>query len=46
MSPEGWGFVDNSGALVINPQFERAEPFANNLAAVYAAPKEPADGEP
>ena len=29
-----WGFADKSGSLVINPQFERAEPFASGLAEV------------
>src|ERR1019366_7878495 len=29
-----WGFVSNSGELVINPQFERADVFAEGLAAV------------
>ena len=29
-----WGFVDKNGSLVINPQFERAEPFAENRAAI------------
>src|ERR1035437_2624563 len=29
-----WGFADKSGKLVINPQFERAEPFASGLAEV------------
>jgi len=31
-----WGFADQSGKLVINPQFERAEPFASGLAEVAA----------
>ena len=29
-----WGYVDKAGTLVINPQFERAEPFAAGLAGV------------
>ena len=29
-----WGFADKSGKLVINPQFERAEPFVSGLAEV------------
>ena len=29
-----WGFADQSGKVVINPQFERAEPFASGLAEV------------
>src|ERR1035437_3884839 len=29
-----WGFVDKSGKLVINPQFDRAEVLAERLAAV------------
>jgi len=29
-----WGFVSISGELVINPQFERAEVFAEGLAAI------------
>ncbi|MGO9002185.1 MAG: WG repeat-containing protein, partial [Limisphaerales bacterium] len=29
-----WGFADKSGNVVINPQFERAEPFASGLAEV------------
>ena len=32
-----WGFADKSGKLVINPQFERAEPFASGLAEVRLA---------
>ena len=29
-----WGFVDNSGNIVINPQFDRADVFESGLAAV------------
>ena len=29
-----WGFVDPNGKLVINPQFDEAESFANGLARV------------
>ena len=29
-----WGFVDKSGQTVINPQFDRAEVFADGLAPV------------
>ena len=29
-----WGFADQSGKLVINPQFDRAEAFSEKLAAV------------
>ena len=29
-----WGYVDNSGTFVINPQFENAYPFFNGLARV------------
>src|SRR3954467_13641206 len=29
-----WGYVDKAGTRVINPQFERAEPFTFGLAAV------------
>ena len=29
-----WGFVDKSGKLVANPQFERASAFAEGFAAV------------
>ena len=28
-----WGFVDKSGTLAINPQFDRAEAFSSGLAA-------------
>src|SRR6266850_7848906 len=29
-----WGYVDKGGKVVINPQFERAGPFAEGLAEV------------
>lgn len=29
-----WGFIDTNGRFVINPQFDRAEPFAEGLAPV------------
>ena len=28
-----WGFVDKTGTLAINPQFDRAEAFSSGLAA-------------
>src|SRR6478609_10636653 len=28
-----WGYMDKHGSLVINPQFDRAEPFASGVAA-------------
>ena len=31
-----WGYADKSGKLVVNPQFDRAEVFSGNLAAVRA----------
>src|SRR5262245_1990072 len=31
---DNWGFMDKSGTTVIKPQFDRAEPFVNDLAAV------------
>src|SRR5208282_5950154 len=34
LSSDRWGFVDQTRNVVINPQFERAEPFASALAAV------------
>ena len=34
-----WGFMDKNGNLVINPQFERAEPFASGVAAIRLGSK-------
>lgn len=31
-----WGYVDNKGTFVINPQFENAHPFFNGLARVVS----------
>src|SRR5580704_6582350 len=29
-----WGYIDKSGSIVINPQFDHAQPFAAGLAPV------------
>jgi len=29
-----WGFIDKKGKIVINPQFEEAKPFSEDLTSV------------
>ena len=29
-----WGYIDKTGKVVINPQFEKAQPFSEGLAAI------------
>ena len=38
VSPEKWGFIDTSGAVVISPQFEYVRDFSEGLAAVLFDP--------
>ena len=33
---EKWGYLDGKGKIVISPQFDKAESFAEGLAAVKA----------
>jgi hypothetical protein len=39
-TPEGWGFIDRTGNMVIEPQFDRADDFQNDLALVAVAGKQ------
>jgi hypothetical protein len=34
-----WGYIDKTGKIVINPQFDYANQFSDGLAAVYIGDK-------